>query len=225
MVRQDERVTKQDRGPRSILRQPLRTPRERLSWLLEFANLASSMRSLSDRELQLLGNRMSGFCEGLITAGDADELSATRLAKLSAEIASGIRSLIRGESWLSRIREMNLYLDLSGSRPTKKYIAAHLDAVLIKAHELLAAEARRLRRCPRQDCEKIFIANKRQIFCSLACSQQERTERFLDRHSEQELRERRHARYVAMVKRAKGAAAARRIRRHHTRIPSSGEQT
>jgi hypothetical protein len=119
---------------------------------------------------------------------------------------------------------MKLYLDLKGDRPIKKYIAAHLDGVLMKAQELLAAEARRLRRCLRQDCGKIFIANKRQVFCSLGCSQDERTERFLSRHSEQELRERRHARYVAMVKRAKGAAAARRIRRRQAPLPGSREQ-
>jgi hypothetical protein len=224
MIRQDIRTTKRGLESQSIVRQPLRKPRERLAWLLEFANRAGSIRALSDEELQLLRLQIWEFCERTMMCGSPDDLSAARLVNLSGEIAHGIRALVRGEAWGPRIHEMTLYLDLKGGRTTKRYIAAHRDGFLMKAHELLAAEARRLRQCLRQDCRKVFVANKRQVFCSLGCSQDERTERFLDRHSEQELSERRHARYVAWVKRTKGAAVAKRIRKRPANSVSSGEQ-
>jgi hypothetical protein len=224
MIQQDIRATKRGSESEPKVRGSLRTPRERLAWLLEFANRAGSICALSDEELQLLRLQLWEFCERTMTCGSSDDLSAARLAKLSGEIAHGIRLLIRGQPWLSQIHEMKLYLDLKGGRPIKRYIATHRDGFLMKAHELLAAEARRLRQCLRQDCRKVFVANKRQVFCSLACSQDERTERFLDRHSEQELSERRHARYVAWVKRTKGPAVAKRIRRRQANRVSSGEQ-
>ena len=51
---------------------------------------------------------------------------------------------------------------------------------------------------------KSFVANKRQVFCGAPCSQQERTERFVAKHSSRELSERRHPRppdqlYIAVV--------------------------
>jgi hypothetical protein len=224
MIQQDIRATKRGSESEPIVRQSLRKPRERLAWLLEFADRAGSIRALSDEELRLLRLQLWEFCERMMTCGSPDDLSAARLAKLSGEIAHGIRALVRGDPWRPRIHEMTLYLDLKGGRSTKRYIAAHRDGFLMKAHELLAAEARRLRQCLRQDCRKVFVANKRQVFCSLGCSQDERTERFLDRHSEQELSERRHARYVAWVKRTKGAAVAKRIRMRQADSVSSGEQ-
>jgi hypothetical protein len=225
MIRQDLRATEQGSKSGPIVQPPLRKPRERLAWLLEFANRAGSIRALSDEELQLLRLQLWEFCERMMICGGPDDPSAARLANLSGEIAQGIRLLIRGQPWLSRIREMKLYLDLKGRRPIKRYIAAHRDGFLMKAHELLAAEAKRLRQCLRNDCRNIFVANKRQVFCSLSCSQDERTERFLSRHSEQELSERRHSRYVASIKRTKGPAVAKKIRRRQANSVSSGEQS
>jgi hypothetical protein len=224
MIRQDLRATEQDSKSGPIVQLPLRKPRERLVWLLEFANRAGSIRALSDEELQMQRLQLWEFCERMMTCGSPDDLSPARLANLSGEIAHGIWLLIGGQPWLTRIREVKLYLDLKGGRPIKRYIAAHRDGFLMKAHELLAAQAKRLRRCQRKDCRKIFIANKRQVFCSLGCSQDERTERFSDRHSEQELSERRHARYIAWVKRTKGVAVAKKIRRRQANSVSSGEQ-
>jgi hypothetical protein len=223
MIRQDLRATEQDSKSGPIVQLPLRKPRERLVWLLEFATRAGSIRALSDKELQLLRLKLWEFCERMMTCGGPDDLSRARLANLSGEIAHGISLLISGQPWLSRIREVKLYLDLKGGQPIKRYIAAHRDGLLMKAHELLAAEGKRLRQCLRQDCRKVFVANKRQVFCSLVCSQDERTARFLDRHSEQELSERRHARYIAWVNRTKGAAVAKRIRRRQATNLNSRE--
>jgi hypothetical protein len=225
MIRQDMRAT--ERGSKSgpIVQPRPRKPRERLAWLLEFANREGSIRALPDEELQQLRLEVLGFCERTMTSGSTHTLSAARLSKLSGEVAHGIRALIRRrEPWLPRIGSMTLYLNLNGGRAIRQYIAEHLDGFLMEAHELIAAEAKRLRQCVRKDCRKVFVANKRQVFCSLACSQDERTERFLDRHSEQELSERRHSHYVAWVKRTKGPAVAKRIRRRQANRVSSGEQ-
>lgn len=217
MIRREGRATKRDRRLGSGLRQSLRKPRERVTWLLGFAERAGSINTLSGGELQLLRSQVWDFSGRMMTSGSAQELSAANLARLSGEVWHGIRALIRGEPWRSRVRSMTLYLDVNGDRATRRYIAKHRDGFLIEAHELIAAEAKRLRQCLRKNCRRIFVANRRQVFCSLSCSQDERTERFLTSHGEEELSERRHARYVASIRRTKGPAVAIRIRRRPRR--------
>src|SRR5438128_2691107 len=100
MIRQDFRET--NRGSKSgpIVQPPLRNPRERLVWLLEFADRAGSIRTLPDEELQQLRLQVLRFCERRMTTGSTYTLSAARLAKLSGETAHGICALIRREPWL-----------------------------------------------------------------------------------------------------------------------------
>ena len=213
MARQDKRSAKEGGKLRLPDRRSLGKARDRLTWLLEFARLAGSIAALSPEELQRLRSRVWAFPERIMTTGGLHDLSATQLARLASEVAHGVRALIRGEVWRSRTRSATLYLHIQGGRAIRRYIAEHLDGFLIEAHELIAAEAKRLRQCPRSDCGKIFAANKRQVFCSLLCSQNERTERFLATHSEEELSEKRHARYVAWIQRTKGPAVAKKITR------------
>jgi hypothetical protein len=213
MIRRDKRSAKEGGKLGLARRRSLGKARERLSWLLEFASRAGSIGGLSPEELHRLRSRVWAFPERMITTGGLDGLSADRLARLASEVAHGVRALVRGEVWQSRVRSVRLYLHLHAGRATRQYIAEDLDGFLIEAHELIAAEAKRLRQCPRSDCERIFVANKRQVFCSLRCSQNERTERFLATHSEEELSEKRHARYVAWIQRTKGPAVAKKIAR------------
>jgi hypothetical protein len=213
MARQDKRSAKEGEKLRLPGRCSLGKARDRLTWLLEFASLAGSIAALSPEELQRLRSQVWTFPERTMTTGGLHDLSAAQLARLAGEVGHGVRALIRGEVWRSRTRSVTLHLHIQGGRATRRYIAEHLDGFLIEAHELIAAEAKRLRQCPRSDCGKIFAANKRQVFCSLLCSQNERTERFLATHSEEELSEKRHARYVAWIQRTKGPAVAKKITR------------
>jgi hypothetical protein len=213
MVRKDRRSAKEGGILGLARRRSLGNARERLTWLLEFASRAGSIAALSSEELQRLRSRVWAFPERMMTTRGLDDLSTAQLARLAGEVAHGVRVLIRGEAWRSRTRSVTLHLHLRKGRAIRRYIAEHSDGFLIEAHELIAAEAKRLRQCPRSDCGKIFVANKRQIFCSFRCSQNERTERFLATHSEEELREKRHARYFAWIQRTKGPAVAKKIRR------------
>jgi hypothetical protein len=88
MIRQDMRATELGSKSAPIVQRRPRKPRERLSWLLEFANRAGSIRDLPDEELQLLRLQLWEFCERMMICGGPDDLSAARLAKLSGEIGA-----------------------------------------------------------------------------------------------------------------------------------------
>jgi hypothetical protein len=212
MIRLDKRVPTRAHKP-APRRSQLRTRHRRLVWLLSFADQAGQLATLDGRALERLRFEVWSFPVRIMTSGGHDELSGARIADLAAKVRHGIRTLLRGETWHSPIGSQTLYLTLKDGRPHSRYSARHVDGFLVEAYELIAAEAQRLRQCQRSKCPKVFAANKRQVFCSPRCAQDQRTERFLMKQTKEERSARRHARYVAQIKRTKGDAVAKKVRR------------
>ena len=212
MIRGNKRVTRRDRK-RESQRRPPHTRQERLVWLLGFADRAGKLSTLHGRALERLRFEVWSFPMRIMTYGDQNELSLARIAELAARVSHGVLALVKGEAWQSRIGSMTLYLQLEDGRPLSRYRASHVDGFLVEAYELIAAEAKRLRQCQRNECQKVFAANRRQVFCTPRCAQDQRTERFLTKHSDEELSARRHARYVEQIRRTKGDAVAKKVRR------------
>jgi hypothetical protein len=94
-------------------------------------------------------------------------------------------------------------------------------AFLLAAAEVLEEEGLHVRKCARPGCGRLFAHRKRGIFCSASCSQKVRDQRFRERHSSEELRERRHREHVGTAKKKSGPAAASKVR---TRRPT-GKQS
>ena len=84
-------------------------------------------------------------------------------------------------------------------------------AFLLAAADVIQEEGLRVRECARPECRRPFVKRKRGIFCSTSCSQKVRDKRFRERHSAEELRERRHQQYVSSVKRSRGSAVASKV--------------
>jgi hypothetical protein len=171
------------------------------------------MAGLRGEELEQLRFDVWNFPVSAVTHDDPRALSAGAIAKLAGSVSSGIRALLRSEPWQLRVGATTFYLDLKNGRPYRRYIANHGDGFLLEAQELIAAGAKRLRECRRLECRRVFVANRRQIFCSPGCAQEERTDRYLAKHTREELSEQRHARYVKNVRRTKGFAVAKKVRR------------
>lgn len=207
MSRIDERGAKPRRRPRRA------SAYDRLVWLVDFTDRAGLIATLSGEELDGLRSKVWSFPLRTMTRSSFEDLSARRITELAHKIGHGIRALMRGEPWRATIGPLTLYLDLKNGQPYSRYIADHRDGFLLEAHELIAAEGRRLRHCRHAECQKVFVANKRQVFCGPPCSQQERTDRFLAKHDSRELSERRHWRYVELVRRTQGPAVAKKVRR------------
>src|SRR5208283_2802933 len=75
------------------------TIRERLNWLLQFAERAGQPAAFRGEELERLRNEVRLFPISLMTHGDHQALSARVIAKLAAEVGSAIRALLRDEAW------------------------------------------------------------------------------------------------------------------------------
>lgn len=194
---------------------------KRLTWLLHFAEFTEAqIMSLPKNELLQLRHEAWCFPECTITEGGDEELSIGAVVGLAIKLGSGLRALMRGEPWLNSVGPTKLYLRLKNNQAERRYISSHTDGFWLEAIELIATHSRRLRRCQRGTCRKLLAANKRQRFCSSACSQAMRTERFLTNHSRDELSAKRHARYIEQIRRQKGQAVAKKVRRRRAVVPS-----
>ncbi len=189
------------------------TLRHRLNWLLDFAARAKELAGLRGQELARLKLAVESFPMSAITDNDRPAPSASAIAKLASTVGSGIRALFRSEPWQLRIGVTTFYLDLKSRRPTRRFVTSQADGFLLEAQELIAAGAQWLRECRRRECRRVFVANRRQVFCTPRCAQDERTERFLARRTREEFSEQRHARYVKNIRLTKGPAVAQKVRR------------
>lgn len=70
-----------------------------------------------------------------------------------------------------------------GTQPFARWVAARLlDRFTLRAFDLFVACRDRFRRCADPACGQIFVAHKRQTFCSLTCSQRVRTAKWRAAH-------------------------------------------
>jgi hypothetical protein len=83
---------------------------------------------------------------------------------------------------------------------TKDFVAAFL----VTVKEAIEAAGDRLRSCKRESCRKLFVRNKRAIYCSQACSAAEQQRKFRTRTDPGKLSELRHRTYERKRRKEEG---------------------
>ena len=139
------------------------------------------------------------------------QLSAKAVRKLAVEVYEYISNAKRWEFGLPRAR---CVVEWEGpsyafSRLTTPDWRA---AFRLRVTDLLSAHARWIRKCERAGCGRVFLADKRQVFCSSKCAQRVRFARYWKKLSSQERYEKRHEHYAETVRRKYGSARVIRKR-------------
>jgi hypothetical protein len=60
------------------------------------------------------------------------------------------------------------------------YVNGLHQAFVLAAMDVLAAEGKRIARCERQSCAKLFVRRKRGKYCSATCRERVKLERFIE---------------------------------------------
>lgn len=123
------------------------------------------------------------------------ELSRSLEATIAATIAE--RDALRDDA--SRFIEMREHETMCTTLDPRWVTARLLDRFTLRAFDLFVRCRARLRRCAAPACGQLFVAHKRQIFCSTRCSQRVRTAKWRAAH----LSEFRASRRAAYEKRQK----------------------
>jgi hypothetical protein len=83
----------------------------------------------------------------------------------------------------------------------------------LRAADLLAEYAAQVHKCERVECRRLFVAVRRQTYCSPHCSQRARFMKYWNSLSAKERREKRHLHYVEQIRKERGSSAANRVRK------------
>jgi hypothetical protein len=161
-----------------------RTPKERLAWLLEFAERRSDVRGQTADSEELLAEIAAfAIAEGWHTQLHArPTLNRSDVEQLILDVRGGLRNLTAEPSrpWELRMVGRNLTWsvrrDSLGSAIASQ--SGDLAAVFIwQAHRLVTLALGELGACRR--CSRLFVIRRRgQLYCSNICSQVVRNARF-----------------------------------------------
>jgi hypothetical protein len=155
------------------------TTEDRLRWVVNFAQqdlniLRSGERLDLGEDLRLL---IPKGWEGIDTDKPMDE---AMVVKLHNHIFNGIQALLASESQKWRLPRIS-GLSLSKNQPDGRFYLTgegrEFDGVVLGVVNLILRLGHRVKACEREECQKLFVAVRRQAFCSTACSQVVRDER------------------------------------------------
>lgn len=170
-----------------------RSQKERLRWLVETVAGASEGAPLNfgTAEIAVFLVNQGGAGTRLSVM---PRIRAVDRLYLANAVKEGLVLIIDGKQWTVEIRESvdRILLRRTGVKgvdqdepfgarstwqPRSK--AALLTAFLLTAADLIERQQSWLRRCPREDCGRVFVQeDRRQSYCSPRCSQTRRTRRF-----------------------------------------------
>ena len=167
---------------------------EELQWLLDFAQQPREqlIGELSDFESPLV-YQVAWFSREM---GIVDrESDRSWIINAAESLERKLRSLLENGHALFEVTEVTFVLSRRTDDGWKRSgRAARLEAFhraknpvtrfLLNAHRILELEGVRLRKCAAPTCERMFVRQKRAIFCGKKCSQREQIRRYRERHPE-----------------------------------------
>ncbi|HEV8713299.1 MAG TPA: hypothetical protein VGX03_10775 [Candidatus Binatia bacterium] len=193
-------------------------PEQRLRWLLDVAQ--RDLSALSPGQGVDLQDELWAFSfpgPPQLSAplpigshtGPPFQFTKEYVGNLQKEVLEGMRKLLQGEDWWIQYSSPALPPDHliyvlrrdTRGRLSGFYQGNYRSCFLMLAVDLLKLAGDRLREC--QECQKLFLAVKRQAYCGPKCSQKARTRRYQATHKET-LSERRHTVYERKVRQQPG---------------------
>jgi hypothetical protein len=165
---------------------------EELQWLVDFAQRSPKqlIHQLAEFESPLVYEVAWFSREVSIVDRESDR---TWIINAAESLKLKIRSLLETGQAIFEVAEVTFVLNRRSDDGWKRSgRAARLESfhraknpvtrLLLGAHRILELEGVRLRECAAPSCRRIFVRQKRGIFCSKTCSQREQTKRFRERH-------------------------------------------
>ncbi len=211
------------------------TPADRFRWLINFAQRdVEGLVRLEGVDLAALDAEIYAFTfsKNFSDAGSGfrqPPLSAAVIAGLASAMNTVLRNFVKGSQLpLDAKPRSILWRNPQTLRITRIYSGPQDACFPAAALDLLEKEGGRLQQCAglrdnaageQEKCLRLFIKHKRRIYCSPACSQKDRTRRYLNRKGTAAISDRRHTYYVRGVKKRKGQSFANKVGR---RTPRKG---
>lgn len=186
---------------------------EELQWLVDFAQRPRERlaHELRDPEFALV-YEVAWFSRE--TGVGYEKSYRSWIIKVAESLERELRSLLERGHAVFQAAEVTFVLNRRTDEGWKRSgRAARLEAFhraknpvtrfILSAYRVLELEGVRLRECAAPGCRRIFVRQKRGIFCSKKCSQREQIRRYRERHPEYaKIRQRQYYERKSKLKRA-----------------------
>jgi hypothetical protein len=198
------------------------TPIERLRWLLRFSSrtrkelAAATQAALVALEAEVWAFALFVGARGEMTTRDPDSPPLpSDIADLAEEVARGMNVLCSPEphlntGWVVEPSKFGNWFRRITPDFRSWYGGNYRPVFLMAASDLLTAEGHRIASCGH--CSQLFVRRKRGAYCSTACSQKARTDRYRAALGEERWREKRHGHYVRLIEQQKGKKVAAKVK-------------
>jgi hypothetical protein len=167
---------------------------EELRWLVDLAQRSPQQltRELLDPE-SLLVYEVGWFSREVSIAFAASDQAW--IVEAAGYLEVQLRSLLERNHAVFQVAEVTFVLNRrtddgwKGAGRASRLEASHraknsMTRFVLSAYRIIELEGVRLRECAAPECRRIFVRQKRAIFCGKKCSQREQTKRFRERHPE-----------------------------------------
>jgi CGNR zinc finger len=174
--------------PPAVKPQRARAPKSERRWLRWLAQLAEeSPESLSSRNLDSILRDFAFFAaQWAITDFEAtDSFASVDVPSLARELHQGlVQFLTHGEWETPELSGLRLHLTFATrqKRPQATPFGPMREVILFGAIRLLERGGHLLRKCAARECNRVFVANRRQTYCSRRCAEREKLTRFVEDH-------------------------------------------
>lgn len=175
---------------------------DHLRWLLDLGQREDDSFKPADEVM------LSSFV-GLYGATPEAKTPPDMLRKLAAEVR--VKMIEKG-TWEFQLQDTERVVQWSGAYAIGHFKTSDWQtAFRLRAAELVTEYAEQVRKCARAECGRLFVAVKRQAYCSTRCSQSARFARYWKRLPKKERRQKRHQQYVKQVRKERGSAVANQV--------------
>jgi len=154
------------------------TAEDQLRWVVEFAQ--KDMKLLRSEERVALGKDLRLLVPEGWEGIDTKPMDEAIVARLHSHISQGIKDLLDRNSgkWkLPRIGGLTLCRSEAPTRYQLTGEGGEFEGIVLGVFNLILRLGSRLKACDSPECRKPFVATRRQLFCSMTCSQRERDKR------------------------------------------------
>jgi hypothetical protein len=183
--------------------------KDRLRWLLKFIQQRPELHTLQGEELETAIREVAFFSLGLTSPGNLRERPALDLQDFANVVHGGLVSLFGTghQRWEVRLQpnidsHLMFYVVRTADGIAHGFNGRDvMEAARLNAHALIAEHLSEISRCSREKCQRFFLPQGRQEFCTKHCSQLERTDRWRDNNRVEVNKQRRAAYFKKSKKR------------------------
>ena len=158
------------------------TIESRIRWLLKLDDRLKATGRLPEEQMKALRCEMAVFIDPMFDPkkGPVSWMAVKEADRSARQVCQGLQVLATGKKWTWQV-STEYCLEIPRGEPLRVVPAPRASTgnrLIAAIYETLLGARNRIRRCYREECSRLFLRTKGQLYCSKQCAQKDRMARF-----------------------------------------------